>query len=193
MAFDFATGMNSWDPISSGFSSGGFGSGAFGSSGGTFTGFDPNAFNLNANYGGFGSSGGSSGAVQAAQGIGSILGSALGGPAGGAIASAGIGLVGGLLSGNSAGSQREAARQARKQQEKLLEEQYASAAGANIASKVADFNLSQLGAQRKFDIMNTGPYMNVAGRELGGRIAERGTYGSATPGLAGRFSQMFYG
>lgn len=179
MAFDFGVGVNSWDPISSGF-----GSGGFGSSGGTFTGFD-----LNANYGGFGSSG----ATQAAQGIGGVLGNIFGGPAGGAIASAGIGLVGGLLGRNAAGSQREAARQARKQQEKLIEEQYASAAGANIASKIADFNLSQLGAQRKFDIMNTPAYMNVAGRELGGRIAERGTYGSATPGLAGRFSQMFYG
>jgi hypothetical protein len=131
MAFDFGVGVNSWDPISSGF-----GSGGFGSSGGTFTGFD--------------------------QGIGGALGSIFGGPAGGAIASAGIGLVGGLLGRNAAGSQREAARQARKQQEKLLEEQYASAAGANIASKIADFNLSQLGAQRKFDIMNTPAYMNVA-------------------------------
>lgn len=139
------------------------------------------------------SSGGSSGDVQAAQGIGDVLGNIFGGPAGGAIASAGIGLVGGLLSGNSAGSQREEARRQSRLRRKEIEEQYASATGANIASKLADFNLSQLGAQRKFDIMNTGPYMNVAGRELGGRIAERGTYGSATPGLAGRFSQMFYG
>jgi len=184
---NFGLGANSWSPISSGFGSGGFGSG-----GGTFTGFDPGVFNLNADYGGFGSSG-SSGATQAAQGIGGILGGIFGGPAGGAIASGAIGTIGGLLNKNAAGSRREAARQARKQQEKLLEEQYASAAGANIASRVADFNLGLLGAQRKFDIMNTPDYMNVAGRELGGDIAKRGTYGPSTPALAGRFSQMFYG
>jgi len=184
---NFGLGANSWSPISSGFGSGGFGSG-----GGTFTGFDPGAFNLNADYGGFGSSG-SSGATQAAQGIGGILGNVFGGPAGGAIASGAIGVLGGILGGNSAGSQTEAARTAGKQLRKTLEEQYASAAGANIASKIADFNLGSLGAQRKFDIMNTPDYMNVAKRELGGRIAERGTYGSATPALAGRFLQLLYG
>jgi hypothetical protein len=184
---NFGLGANSWSPISSGFGSGGFGSG-----GGTFTGFDPGVFNLNADYGGFGSSG-SSGATQAAQGIGGILGNVFGGPAGGAIASGAIGVLGGLLGGNSARSRTEAAREARRQQENLLETQVELTTGANIASKIADFNLGSLGAQRKFDIMNTPKYMNVAGRELGGRIAERGTYGSATPALAGRFSQMFYG
>lgn len=189
MEFGFATGMNSWDPISSGFGSGGFGSGGFGSSGRTFSGFDPNAFNLNANYGGFGSSG----TTQAAQGIGGVLGNIFGGPAGGAIASAGIGLVGGLLGRNAAGSQRAAAQALRKDQEKLLEKQYELATGGNIASKLADFNFSLLAAQRKFDIMNTPDYKDVAARELGGRIAERGAYGPSTPALTGRYINMLYG
>ena len=179
---------------------GNLGSGIFGSTGlpaGSLSGANPGTFDLAGNFGGFGSSGGSgggtSGGWQAAQGIGGILGNVFGGPAGGAIASAGIGLLGGIFGQKAAGSQREAARRARKQQEKLLEKQYETAIGADIASKVADFNLQSLGAKRKFDIMNTPAYMNVAGRELGGRIAERGTYGSSTPALAGRFAQMFYG
>ena len=180
---------------------GNLGSGIFGSTGlpaGSLSGANPGTFDLAGNiFGGSNSSGGSgggtSGGWKAAQGIGGVLGSIFGGPAGGTIASAGIGLLGGLFGQNAAGSQREAARRARKQQEKLLEKQYETAIGADIASKVADFNLQSLGAKRKFDIMNTPAYMNVAGRELGGRIAERGTYGSSTPALAGRFAQMFYG
>ena len=165
---------------------------------GSLSGANPGTFKLAGNiFGGSSSSGdsggGTSGGRQAAQGIGGVLGNIFGGPAGGAIASAGIGLLGGIFGQKAAGSQREAARRARKQQEKLLEKQYETAIGADIASKVADFNLQSLGAKRKFDIMNTPAYMNVAGRELGGRIAERGTYGSSTPALAGRFAQMFYG